>query len=126
MQASPFMVTLVLTLMWFATYWLIGGVGFAIVGYAQFMRINMLRFSCLFTFISVATAYAAAWGSLSGVNQQSPRCLDDVVYAYQVIPEIFQCAPRLAIGNGVMWFVILLAMGVLSLLISRLPERSRS
>ena len=125
MEASPALITLAFTLLWFVLYWLLAGVLFAIVGLVRFMRINTARFSCLFTVFSFASAYGAAWTGYVAASRQSPRCLADIQATYEAIPGLFRCAPTIMISNGVLWFIVLLALGIGLMFVSRLPDRPR-
>ena len=119
------MITLALTLMWFVLYWLVAGVLFAIIGLVRFMRINTARFSCLFTLMSFATAYAAAWTGYVAAARTNGRCLAQIDAAYEVIPGLFRCSTTIMVSNGILWFIVLLAVGIALMFVSRLPERTR-
>ncbi len=125
MTASPIVITLVLTLLWFVMYWLVAGVLFAIVNLTRFMRVNTARFSCLFTLMSFATAYAAAWTGYVAASRSNARCLAAIDAPYEAIPGLFRCATTIMLSNGVLWFIVLLAAGIGLMFISRLPERPR-
>ena len=125
MQASPITITLAFTLMWFVLYWLLAGVLFAIVGLVRFMRINTARFSCWFTLMSFATAYAAAWTGYVAAHRTNGQCLAKINATYEAIPGLFRCAPTIVLSNGVLWFIVLLALGIGLMFIARIPDRPR-
>lgn len=125
MEVSPVVITLTFTLLWFVLYWLVAGVLFAIVGLVRFMRINTARFSCLFTLMSFATAYAAAWTGYVAAARTNGRCLAEISAPYEAIPGLFRCATTITVSNGILWFIVLLAVGIGLMFISRLPERQR-
>jgi hypothetical protein len=125
MELSPVTVTLAFTVMWFVIYWLLAGVLFAVVGLVRFMRINTARFSCLFTLFSFATAYGAAWTGFAAITKTNGRCLANVDALYEVIPGLFRCSPAIVVSNGVLWFIVLLAVGIGLMFVSRLPDRPR-
>ena len=125
MQASPIMITVAFTLLWFVLYWILAGVIFAIVGLVRFMRINTARFSCLFTLMSFAAAYAAAWMGYVAVARTNGRCLAEINAPYEAIPGLFRCATTIMISNGILWFIVLLAVGIALMFLSRIPDRPR-
>lgn len=125
MVLSPITITLAFTILWFVLYWLAAGVIFAIIGLVRFMRINTARFSCLFTLFSFATAYGAAWTGVAAIEKANSKCLANIDALYEVIPGLFRCSPAIVFSNGVLWFIVLLAIGIGLVFVSRLPDRPR-
>ncbi|MFZ2681609.1 MAG: hypothetical protein WAZ14_00720 [Patescibacteria group bacterium] len=123
MEVSPVIIVVALTLMWFVVYWLIAGVLFAIIGLVKFVRINTAKFSCVFTFLSLATAYAAAWTGYVAASRLDGKCLSKISAPYEAIPGAFRCATTIMISNGALWFIVLVAAGIALMFVSRLPER---
>lgn len=125
MLSSPIIITLTFTLLWFVLYWLVAGVLFAIIGLVRFMRINTARFSCLFTLLSLVTAYAAAWTSYVAAARTAPRCVGQINAAYEAIPGLLRCAATITMSNAILWFIVLLAVGIALLFVTRLPDHPR-
>ncbi len=125
MLASPVIITFAFTLLWFVLYWIAAGVIFAIIGLVRFMRINTARFSCLFTLMSLATAYAAAWTGYVAASRTNARCLVGINAPYEAIPGLFRCSTTIMVSNAILWFIVLLAVGIALMFISRLPDRPR-
>ncbi len=125
MQISPVVIILTLTLLWFVVYWIVAGVIFAIIGLVRFVRINTARFSCLFTLMSFAAAYVAAWTGYAAAARTNARCLAEIDAAYEAIPGLFRCSTTMMVSNAILWFIVLLAVGIALMFVSRLPERSR-
>ncbi|MDQ5952536.1 MAG: hypothetical protein QG626_665 [Patescibacteria group bacterium] len=125
MGSNPIVIIATFTLLWFVIYWLVAGVLFAIIGLVNFMRINTARFSCFFTLVSLAAAYAAAWTGYVATSRANGQCVARIGAAYQAIPGMFKCASTITLSNGVLWFIVLLAAGIGLMFISRIPERSR-
>ena len=123
MESSPIIIIFTFTLLWFVFYWLVAGVLFAIIGLVNFMRINTARFSCFFTLVSLAAAYAAAWTGYVAASRTVPQCVNKIGAAYQAIPGMFRCAGTITFSNGVLWFIVLLAAGIGLMFISRQPDR---
>ena len=53
--------TAILTVLWFLVYWIFGGVVFSVISLVRPGRMKRVRFSCLYTLLSIATGYFAAW-----------------------------------------------------------------
>lgn len=129
MPAEPIGFLLVLALLWFVLFWVIGGVIFAIVGLVRFLRLNKNRFSCLFTVLSAVTGFGAAWmGLLAARAKDTTGCLDSSTSFTGIthfFPNLFACSSQEVLYSAGLWFLFLMAAGILLLFISRSPERPR-
>ncbi len=114
---------ILLTVIWFIVYWILAGIVFAVIGLIRFRRVNTLRFSCSFTFLSLATAFGAVITGYVTTTRTSPECLENVHIAYKTVGSLLKCAAIINIPNSVLWFVVLLAAGLGMLFISTLPKR---
>ena len=126
MAPGPIAIVLVFTLMWFVLYWLVAGVLFAVVGLAHVVRINTARFSCLFTCLSLAVAYGAAYTGYVAATRLNGKCVSQIDASYRIIPGLFKCAHTVIFSNGVLWFLVLLAAGIGLMFVSRIPDRPRA
>ena len=124
-MTGPLQAIILLTLMWFVIYWMLGGVMFAVVALVKFMRINKAQFSCLFAVSSGIAAYAAAWMGVAAAQNTSLACIAKIKTAYLIIPGLFRCASREVIATGILWFILLMATGIIIMFISRVPENGR-
>ena len=128
MLNEPIVFLLVLVLLLFVVFWIVGGVIFAVIGLVRFLRLNKNRFSCLFTFLSAGTALGAAWMGLRAAQTDAPRaCLKQAKTSgiAEFIPSLFTCASEEVLSAATLWFLFLLGAGILLLFISRAPERPR-
>jgi hypothetical protein len=130
MAPQPIGLLILLTLLWFVLFWIIGGVIFATIGLVRFLRVNKNRFSCLFTFFSLAAAFGAAWTGIAATNMPGPHaCLVrqglDHLPLTQILPSLFNCSYNEVLSAAGLWFLFLLAVGIILLLISRTPEKPR-
>ncbi len=57
-------------------YWILGGAFFALVSVFRLGRLRKLRFSCLFSLFSLASALAAAWMGMRYAEVSSSECLN--------------------------------------------------
>lgn len=127
MGTSVVAMTLLLTIVWFVVFWLVAGVMFAVIALVRFVKLNKARFSCLFTILSLVTAYGAAWmGVMSAVrNPAYERCLNRIDALYEAVPGAFVCAPQPVVFSAFLWFIFLLAMGIGLMFFARLTDRPR-
>ncbi len=127
MPNEPIGFLLVLTLLWFVLFWIVGGVLFAIVGLVRFLRLNKNRFSCLFTIMSLVTAFGASWmGLLAAQAGDTTGCLshtNDLSGLAAFIPSLYTCSLQAVLSAAILWFLFLLAAGIVLLFISRAPDR---
>jgi hypothetical protein len=127
MVNEPLVSLLILTLLWFVAFWIVGGVIFAVIGLVRFLRLNKNRFSCLFTFASAGTAFGAAWMGLWAVQTDAPTRYARIHEAgiTELIPRLFTIGSTEILSAAGLWFLLLLAAGIFLLFISRAPERPR-
>lgn len=124
-------VMLILALLWFVLFWIIGGILFAVVGLVRFLRLNKNRFSCLFTFFSGVTAVGASWMGLLAAEATPARvCIARGAVAKAerlttILPNLFRCSYEELLSAAGLWFLFLLAIGIILMFISRTPEKPR-
>ena len=127
---QPIGLLILLTLFWFVIFWIVGGVIFATIGLVRFLRVNKNRFSCLFTFFSLAAAFGAAWTGIAAARMPGPRmCMvksgvESAPFT-EMLPKLFNCSYDELLSAAGLWFLFLLALGIILLLISRTPEKPR-
>ena len=51
----------ILSILWFLVYWIFGGVVFSIISLIRPGKMKRVRFSCLYTLLSIGTGYGAAY-----------------------------------------------------------------
>ncbi len=109
-------VTWMLFSLWFLVYWILGGVFFAVLSATRFMNPHKAMFSCLFTFGSIVAAYGA---TITGLSLAGKDC------SYQSLGEVLSCNYIAIFSTGGLFLVVLLTLGMVALLVSRV-EKSRS
>ncbi len=110
-----------LALFWFVTYWIVGGVIFSIISVTRFLHVHKARFSCLFTLMSAGAAYGAAWMSGQVLIRQV-ACIEKTHGVLDVFPLMFTCATKQTFSSGLLWFLLLIAIGIGMMLILRGPD----
>jgi len=110
-----------LTLFWFVAYWIVGGVIFSIISVTRFLHVHRARFSCLFTLLSAGAAYGAAWMSGRMLIRQVV-CIEKTHGILDVFPLMFTCGTRQTFSSGLLWFLLLMAIGIGMMLILRGPD----
>jgi hypothetical protein len=123
MEIHFFSNLLPMALVWFLVYWLLAGIIFAIIGFIRVGRINVTKFSCLFTVLTLAVAIGAVWTGFVFTINTSPSCLNDIHIAIRALWGLFKCATAINIYNAIVWFVILLIAGVGAMFISTARNR---
>lgn len=123
-EISVTLVTLALFLFWFIAFWLGGGVLFAIISSIRFLHVHKARFSCLFTLLSAGGAYAAAWMG-SQILEQNSTCTarnKGIIGAFQ---KIGICGDRELFSAGIMWFLLVLVLGMAMMLFLRKKKKGK-
>lgn len=110
-----------LTLFWFVAYWIVGGVIFSIISVTRFLHVHKARFSCLFTLLSAGAAYGAAWMGAQVLIRQT-MCIEKARSVIDVFPLMFTCATKQTFSSGLLWFLLLMAIGIGMMLILRGPD----
>lgn len=116
--------------LWFVIYWILGGVFFAIVSATRFMNTRKALFSCLFTVGSVAAAYGASIVGLLLARPSGPRCAEAVINSGAnrhgssvLFSDVLSCGFGALMSAGGLFFVLLLTVGMVALLVSRVEKQ---
>ncbi|HLD18235.1 MAG TPA: hypothetical protein VJB99_04185 [Patescibacteria group bacterium] len=114
--------TILLSLFWFLFYWIFGGVFFAFVAILRLARMRKVRFSCLFSVLSVVCAVGAA---VTGARWAGPS-LDLCASAEGIaeFPFLLACGFAGVLSAMLLWTGILLLGGFFFFEISRRKDRS--
>lgn len=83
--------TFFLSLLWFLSYWILGGVFFALVALARLGRVRRVTFSCLFTLLALACGLGAAWTGMRLAENQVGRCLQLAQTRAEAVSAVFGC-----------------------------------
>lgn len=114
-----------LSLFWFVVYWIVGGVIFSIISVTRFLHVHKVRFSCVFTLASMGAAYGAAWMSSQILIRQA-ICMARMRGVLDVFPVVFTCGARQAFSSGLLWFLLLMALGIGMMLVFRGPDERKN
>ncbi len=121
---SPALLLFTITLFWFVLYWIVGGVIFSIISVTRFLHVHKVRFSCLFTLLSAGAAYGAAWMG-AHVLLRDAACIEKTHGVLDVFPLIFTCSTKQVFSSGLLWFLLLMAIGIGMMLILRGPDERK-
>jgi hypothetical protein len=110
---------IVLSLVWFLAYWVLGGVFFAVVAIARLGRVRKVRFSCLFTLLSLLLGIATAYGGMRLAEDSVSQCMDDASSATELATAVFGCGFAGVLGAFFMGAVLLVIGGFLIMALSK-------
>lgn len=119
------LVTVILALLWFVVYWLVGGVIFAVVALSRLIHLKKAQFSCIFVILAALAAYGAAWMAVVSATQNSRACFAKINAVYDAIPAMFACATQETVFSGLLWFVFLMTIGIGLMFVSQSPDHGR-
>jgi len=107
-----------LTLLWFLFYWIVGGALFSLVAVFRVGRLKKAQFSCLFSLGTLMIAVGAAlfglrWGSIS-----SYECIQTSLSNIEGFVGFFGCSVVALMMSFIAGAVVVLLWGTLSLLLS--------
>ncbi|MBI4435271.1 hypothetical protein HY630_01230 [Candidatus Uhrbacteria bacterium] len=110
---------IVLSIIWFLVYWVLGGVFFAIVTVMRLGRLRKVRFSCLFTILSLVLGVGAAYTGMRGARSAVSDCLGDAVTNAENMTAVFGCGAASIFGMFLLGALVLTAGGFLIMLVSK-------
>jgi len=114
----------VLLVVLFLFYWIIGGVFFACMALLKLKKIYKVRFSCLFTFTSAVCAGGATWSGIFWSREKAVECLSGHT-ALKQIPEVsFSCGFGQLFLSAIVGLIILLLLGFGLLKLSSRKDRN--
>ncbi|EKD33138.1 MAG: hypothetical protein ACD_76C00085G0001 [uncultured bacterium] len=108
-----------MAILWFVLYWIFGGVLFSLIAFFQMKRIRKVRFSCLFTFWSVASALAGAYAGIWLSQDAISECGEIIAQPLRAAITEFACGfagIMIGMSGGA---AVLLIGGFLLLILSR-------
>ncbi|NBX48881.1 hypothetical protein EBT25_02885 [bacterium] len=123
-ELSSSVVMLALIIFWFGAYWIGGGVIFSIISMTRFLHVHKARFSCFFTLLSMSAAYGAAWMG-SQILAQSSSCTERGETIGDAFQLIFLCGESGVFSSGILWFLLLMAVGLSMMLLFRRSEERK-
>lgn len=115
---------LIIAAFWFPIYWIFGGVAFATVTFLSVMKLRKVRFSCLFTIASLASAYGASYLGMRMGEAEINTCLASANSYLDKLSSIIGCGIFSLFVAGAIGFAVLLGAGFIILFISRASNQS--
>jgi hypothetical protein len=109
----------ILSILWFLMYWILGGVFFAVVTIARLGRVRKVRFSCLFTLLAFVLGVGSA---VFGVNQSDAAVMECMSHAdgkAEMVTAVFGCGFVTIFGGFLVGAVILTIGGFLIMAVSK-------
>jgi hypothetical protein len=91
MNPQIFSFFIVLAIIWFLLYWILGGVFFAVMTIMRLGRIRAVRFSCLFTLLALMVGVGASYFGLSRAQEVVSACLMSATNKAEIVASIFGC-----------------------------------
>lgn len=110
---------IVLSILWFVIYWVLGGVFFAVVAMVRLGRVRKVRFSCLFTILSFVVGVGAAYSGIKGSQVAVNDCLAEAVTNAEKMTAVFGCGAASIFGMFLLGALVLTIGGFLIMAISK-------
>lgn len=119
MDAQLLSFVILLSLIWFLLYWVLGGVFFSVIAIARLGRVRKLRFSCLFSLLSLVLGVGAAYIGIAMSETAVSECLDEAVGNTERVVALFGCGFASILGTFLLGAFVLTVGGFLIMMISR-------
>ncbi len=116
-QTVPFITTL--SILWFLVYWILGGVFFAVVTVVRLGRIRKVRFSCLFSILSLVLGIGAAYLGMEHSKEAVNACLAQATTKAETVAAIFGCGFVGIFGTFLLGALVLTIGGFIIMTLSR-------
>ena len=116
-QIVPFITTL--SILWFLVYWILGGVFFAIITVIRLGRIRKVRFSCLFSILSLFLGVSAAYLGMKYSQGAIQICLIDATTKAETVSAIFGCGFAGIFGTFLLGAFVLTIGGFIIMVLSK-------
>ena len=116
-QLTSFVV--VLAIVWFLVYWILGGVFFAVVALTRLGRLRKVRFSCLFSLLALALGAGTAYLGVRGSQEAVDDCLARAVTSAEKVTAVFGCGAASIFGVFLLGALVLTIGGFLIMAVSK-------
>mgnify|MGYP001594022593 CR=1 FL=1 len=110
---------IVLAIIWFLLYWVLGGVFFAVIAIMRLGRVRTVRFSCLFTLLALCLGAGASYLGLSRARDVVSACLADATTKAETIAAIFGCGFANILSSFLLGAAVLTIGGFILMSISK-------
>ena len=119
MEPELFSFLVVLSIIWFVVYWVLGGVFFALVAVVRLGRIRKVRFSCLFSLLSLVLGVLVAYIGVGQSKEAVSVCLAQSTSKAEFITSLFGCGFAGIFGMFLLGAVVLTIGGFLIMALSK-------
>ncbi|MEK7619957.1 MAG: hypothetical protein AAB413_01825 [Patescibacteria group bacterium] len=110
---------IVLSLLWFVVYWVLGGVFFAVVTMMRLGRLRKVRFSCLFSILSLVIGIGVAYIGVKGSQEAVSDCLGEAVTNAEKMTAVLGCGAASIFGMFLLGALVLTIGGFLIMAVSK-------
>ncbi len=100
-------------------YWVLGGVFFAVITIIRLGRLRKLRFSCLFSLLSLIVGVASAYFGVSSSQGAVGECLATAVTRAEKITAVFGCGFASILGSFLLGSLALTIGGFIIMALSK-------
>ncbi len=114
---------IILSILWFLAYWIFGGVLFAVITILRLGRVRKLRFSCLFSFLSLVCGVGAAYVGVGYSKEAVSDCLVEATSNAERVVAVFGCGFASILGAFLFGAVIVVLGGFIFLILSKAKTR---
>ncbi|MFC1787762.1 hypothetical protein ACFLZY_00910 [Patescibacteria group bacterium] len=119
MMSDLTLFTWFLALIWFIFYWIFGGVFFAVMALLRLGRVRKVRFSCLFSVLTVIVAFGTAFSGMNLARDAQTKCLLQAENKAEIITAIFGCGAAGVFGTFLLGAAVLILGGFLIMALSK-------
>ncbi|PJE76920.1 hypothetical protein COV05_01850 [Candidatus Uhrbacteria bacterium CG10_big_fil_rev_8_21_14_0_10_48_16] len=119
MDAEMMSFLILLSILWFLLYWILGGVFFAVVTVMKLGRLRKVRFSCLFSLLSLVLGIGTAYVGMRQSELAVRDCLGQASGNAEMVTAVFGCGFAGIFGTFLLGAVLLTIGGFLIMAISK-------
>ncbi len=117
---------LILSVLFFLAYWIVGGIIFAIRGLASSASMRRAMFSSLFTLLSLLLAILSGIVATVSANRLVTSCPIDAPTNLDLLSQTIACSSKAYMVVGLAGFVLTIVLGSILFSLSRAkPKRNR-
>jgi hypothetical protein len=119
METSVLPFTIILGILWFLVYWILGGVFFAVIAIMRLGRIRKARFSCLFSLLALICGVGASVIGLQYSESAVEECMAKAVNKAETVSAVFGCGFIGVFGSFLLGAAVLTILGFFLMAISK-------
>ncbi len=115
---------LILGIIWFIVYWIVGGVLFALVAFSRVTKLRRALFSTLFTIESFLLGLLVAFAGTYSAEEQIATCVAESQDIFGDLASVIACGVLEHMVAGFIGFIVLIIAGLLTYFASRATNQS--